>query len=211
MKSIVRQPLWCKWVLSDSLPGWNGLGWRLAAILCVYWCSGPLQAQTSQPADTNLVLRFDFEQSNTDGRVQDVSGKGNDGWQFNQTNLLSYTNGVFGSIAAQFSYVGFISNDWPSVYAFSQYIAVTNVAGFEYLTNGTISLWARFDTNQDVGMYLLDSGYSVLYAAGQGAASNSWTLGRYITPCLCLVAYPSDGSARIIVNWPDDTVRSGGS
>jgi len=210
MKTAVNQALFNRCIVADSLSliGCKGWGWLLAAILCVLWFPGLLQGQTS---DTNLVLRFDFEQNNANGRVQDVSGRGNDGWQFNQTNLLGFTNGVFGSTAARFRYVGFISNDFPSIYAFSQYIAVTNVAGFEYLTNGTISVWARFDTNNDVGMYLLDSGYSVAYAADHSASSNAWTLGRYITPYLCLVAYPADGSAQTIVTWPNDTVRSGGS
>src|SRR5260370_5941223 len=110
MKTIVRQALCRRWVMGESL--------LLAAALWVHWSTGTLQAQTPGPADTNLVLRFDFEQSSPDGRVPDLSGKGNDGWQFNQTNLLSYTNGVFGSTAAQFTYVGFLSNDLPNIYHF---------------------------------------------------------------------------------------------
>jgi len=66
--------------------------------------------------------------------------------------------------------------------------------GFAYLTNGTISLWAKFDTNSDAGMRLLDSGYGAEYDPG---AANSWSLGRdgYGPPYLFLSfsVYPAAG------------------
>jgi len=174
----------------------------------MFFCSFPICGQVrGQQSDSGLVLHFDFEGVSFSNMVPDLSGRGNHGWQYNVTNQLTVSNGVFGSQAAQFSYVGFLSNDFPSVYPFSQYIAVTNLAGFEYLTNGTISLWARFDTNNDRGMYLLDNGYRVLYAP---AASNSWTIGRSSTTYLNLITYPPDGSARKVVSWPNDVVRPGG-
>lgn len=166
-----------------------------------------LQAQIQDPS---LKLHFNFDQGFLNSKVVDVSSNGNDGWQFNQTNLLSAGAGVFGSQAGQFTYVGYMSNDPPHVYSFSQYIGVTNLNGFAYLTNATISFWAKFDTNTDFGMYVLDTGYSAIYAQNPSAASNSWTLGRYNTPYLCFVTFPSDGSADRIVSWPDDTVQSGG-
>jgi len=144
--------------------------------------SASIQSQTAWPRnDSSLVRHFDFEIL-SDKVISDASGYGNNGWQYNATNLLSPTLGVFGTKAVKFSYVGFVSNDFPRVYPFSQYIAVvTNLAGFAYLTNGTISLWSQFATNNDRGMYLLDNGYRVLFAP---AASNSWTLGRLSTPHL---------------------------
>lgn len=168
-----------------------------------------LHSHASGPgADPSLVLHFDFETMSSNGMVLDASGNSNHGWQYNSTNLLEAANGVFGTKAAQFRYVGFLRNDFPNVYPFSQYIAVTNLTGFAYLTNGTISLWARFDTNNDRGIYLLDNGYRVIYAPG---ASNSWTLGRLNASYLSFITYPADGTARRVVNWPNDVVRSGGT
>lgn len=168
-----------------------------------------LMAQTPG-MDPSLKLHFDFDEDFSSGKVLDLSGNGNHGWQFNPTNWVTAGNGVFGSVGAQFTYVGFLSNDYPHIYPLSQYIAVTNLSGFAYLTNATISLWAKFDTNTDSGMFILDNGYSAIYAQNPSAASNSWTFGRYNSPFLSFVTYPSDGSAVRIVSWPDDTVQSGG-
>ena len=162
------------------------------------------------PSDSSLKLHFDFDEAFSAGRVQDVSGNGNDGWQFNPTNWITTGNGVFGTVAAQFTYVGFMYNDPPHVYPLSQYIGVTNLNGFAFLTNGTISFWAKFDTNDDFGMFVLDNGYNGIYAENPGLASNSWSLCRVYHPYLSFVTYPADGSVAPVVSWPDDTVQSGG-
>jgi len=161
--------------------------------------------------DPGLVLRYDFEQDFSNGLVQDQSGNNNHGRQFNPTNWISSTNGVFSSLGAQFKYVGFMSNDLPSVYRLSQYIGITNLTGFAYLTNGTISLWAQFDTNADRGIFLLDSGYSYQYARDKVNSSNSWTIGRFYHPYLSFAVYPSSGGAMELVTWPDDTIKSSGT
>ena len=178
---------------------------KFAAIGPVLLCL--LMARTIAAADVldndpNLVLHFDFESQPTNGVVLDTSGYGNDGYQFNQTNLLAYTNGVFGGTAAQFSYVGVMLNDPPQVYPFSQYIAVTNLRGFAYLTNGTISFFAQFAPNTNNGIYMLDSGYNVLYQGAQ--ASNSWTLGRNYQHNLSFWVFPGSGGYNTIVSWPND-------
>lgn len=156
--------------------------------------------------DPNLVLHYNFESQPTNGVVVDTSGYGNNGYQYNQTNLLAYTNGVFGGTAAQFSYVGVMLNDPPQVYPFSQYIAVTNLNGFGYLTNGTISFFAQFAPNTNNGIYMLDSGYDVRYQGAQ--ASNSWTLGRNYQHNLSFWVYPSAGSYTTLVSWPNDAPSS---
>jgi hypothetical protein len=129
----------------------------------------------------------------------------------NPTNWITSASGVFGSTAAQFTYVGTMTNDPPNVYPLSQYLAVTNVSGFEYLTNGTISLWARFDTNSDLMMMLLDNGYSAGYAGNPALALNSWSLCRDGASYLSFVTYPAGAYKSRVVSWPDDTVKPGGS
>ena len=164
----------------------------------------------AQAPDPSLKLHFDFDRDFSGGEVLDVSGNGNDGLQFNPTNWITTGNGVFGSTGAQFTYVGFMSNDYPHVYPLSQYIGVTNLNGFAYLTNATISFWAKFDTNDDFGMFVLDNGYNGIYAQNPSAASNSWSVCRLYSGNLSFVTYPSDGSVSIVTSWPDDTVQSGG-
>jgi hypothetical protein len=148
--------------------------------------------------DSSLKLHLDFEEDFSSGQVVDTSGNGNDGWQFNPTNRLTAAPGVLGGTAAQFSSPG-------------AYLAVTNLAGFAYLTNGTISLWAKFAPNVDLAMRLLDNGYPPGYSGNPAAAANSWALCRDYTPYLTFVVYPSGSAGQRLVIWPDDTVRSGGS
>jgi hypothetical protein len=163
----------------------------------------------AQGADPSLKLHLDFDESFSGARVLDVSGNGNDGWQFNPTNWITATNGVFGSTAAQFTYTGYISNCLTTPRQFSQYIALTNLNGFAVLTNGTISLWAKFDANGDIVMQLLDNGYSPGYTYDPSLATNSWSLGRVYTTYLCFMVYSPFGG-QILVTWPDDVVRPGG-
>jgi|ERR1035437_926483 hypothetical protein len=164
-----------------------------------------IRCSLAAETDITLKLHLDFDEDFSGGRVIDASGNGNDGWQMDSTNWITATSGVFGSIAAQFTYVGFISNDPPHVYPLSQYIAVTNLNGFAFLTNATISLWAKFDSNSDVDMQLLDSGYNVEY---EPQAVNSWSLGRdgYSPPYLflCFTVYPVWGGGYQILYWPQD-------
>jgi len=175
------------------------------AMMCLGW---PTYCPGQEPG---LVLHYDFNQDFSSGQVFDSSGSNNHGLRFNVTNWISATNGVFASGGAGFQYVGFISNDAPSIYPISQYIAVTNLNGFAFLTNGTISVWAQFNSNVDRGMYLLDSGYSYQYARDKAASTNAWTLGRLYTPYLSFAVYPSTGGPIPIVNWPNDTIKSSGT
>jgi hypothetical protein len=161
--------------------------------------------------DPTLKLKFDFNQDFSAGRVLDVSSNGNDGLQFNPTNWITATNGVFGTPAASFRRVGVMTNDPPQVYPLTQYIAVTNLNGIKYLTNGTISMWARFDaTNNGHNLIcLMDCGYTAAYAWSPSQASNSWTWAKgtyqnYLS--FWVYPYLPDGGGRTLVRWPDDTV-----
>jgi hypothetical protein len=111
---------------------------------------------------------------------------------------------VFGTRAAQFTVVGVMTNDPPHVYPLSQYIGVTNLSGFQYLTNGTISFWAQFDGgNSNNDMYLFDNGYNSIYALSPAQASNSWTIlyhGFFYYPQFYV--YPGQGGQSNVVRWP---------
>src|SRR5436189_4552971 len=77
-------------------------------------------------SDPNLVLRYEFEGLDTNATITDLSGHGNNGIQFNTTNLLVSTNGIFGTQTGKFHYVGTFG-DGSATYNYSQYIAVTNL------------------------------------------------------------------------------------
>lgn len=171
-----------------------------------------MQAQsTTLDTDPSLKLHFDFDEDFSDGRVLDVSGNGNDGLQFNPTNWITATNGVFGSSAARFTFVGVMTNDPPHIYNLGQYLAVTNLSGIAIMTNATISLWAQFyDTNNLNFLMLMDCGYSTTYASSPSLASNSWSFGRNFASYLSFYVYPAGGGYRTLVQWPSDVVRAGG-
>jgi hypothetical protein len=160
-------------------------------------------------SDPSLKLHFDFEPDFSSGCVQDLSGNGNHGWQFDSTNWITATNGVFGSTAAQFNYVGFMSNDPPIGHPYTQYIAVTNLDGIAVLTNGTISVWAKFEvaSNDHNLIYLLDNAYDARYARAPNDATNCWAFGRitwqnYLTFWVC----PAGGYSLVLGRWPDDSI-----
>ena len=168
------------------------------------------QLQGQSGADPSLKLHFDFDENFANGRVVDVSSNGSDGVQFDSTNWITASNGVFGSTAAQFTYVGLIYTDPPRVHPYSQYISVTNVNAFYYLTNGTMSVWAKIDTNSDNSMYLLSAGYPAMYAWDQNAATNSWTWNRDSASYFSFITYPDGIYKRDVLSWPDDTIQPGG-
>jgi hypothetical protein len=179
--------------------------------LLLSWLHCGLAAQEAAPTpDPSLKLHYKFEGDFSSGRVVDASGNGNDAWQPNATNRITATNGVFASTAAGFSYAGYMSNDPPHVYAFSQYLAVTNLSGFAYLTNGTISFWAQVGLNGDLVMQVLDTGYPVGYSGDPSAAANSWSLGRAYTFNFVFTVHTTSGDQQVAY-WPNDVVRWGGS
>lgn len=159
---------------------------------------------TLSVTEPGLALHLDFDEDFSAGRVVDVSGSQSDGWRLNTTNWITTTAGAYPGTAAKFSYVGsFINNSGQRV-PVSQYISVTNVAAFANLTAGCISFWARFDSNSDWAMRLLDNGYSALYAGNPSAASNSWAVCRDGTQNLNFMIYPADGTRQRLVSWPND-------
>jgi len=181
-----------------SLPQLMMVGLVVIGISC-------LRAETFDPS---LKLYFTFDEDFSNGQVVDNSGHGNHGWQFNPTNWITATNGVFGSQAAQFTIIGVMTNDPPQIYPLSQYIAVTNLNGFEYLTNATISYWVRFDggNTNHASMYIFDCSANVKYALAPDQASNSWGFKRdgwwHDTS---FFVCPATGGTRTVVTWSQDT------
>ena len=160
--------------------------------------------------DPALKLHLDFDEDFSSGRVIDVSGNGNDGWQFDPTNWIAPATGVFGSTAAQFTFDALIYTDPPRVHQVSTYIAVTNVNGFYQVTNTTISFWAKFDTNNDGNIFILSAGYPQMYAQDTYASSNSWSLNRNSSSFLTFMTYPEGIYHTQVASWPDDTIQPGG-
>lgn len=169
-------------------------------------------ASVDLDSDPHLQLHLDFDQPIVDNRVLDVSGHGHDGVLMNPTNWITFTNGAFGTTAGQWT-SNFQQFDYSGhIYPASQYLAVTNVVNMEYLTNATISFWAKFDTNGDLGMQIFDASYSPGNAqGGYSAATNSWFIGRLFRVYTSFCVYGEDGSARQVVDWPVDVVRWGGN
>lgn len=182
------------------------------SVLFASLCLCPAQGQSvATNVDPSLKLHFDFESDFSKGHLLDVSGNGNDGWQFNPTNWITSSNGVFGTRGGYFTRVGVMTNDPPQVYPLTQYIVVTNLDGIEYLTNATFSLWARFDaTNNSHNLAaFMDCGYVAAYSWSPTQASNSWTWAKNVYQnYLSFWVYPDlpDGGSWTIVTWPDDTV-----
>src|ERR1035438_3296051 len=94
-----------------------------------------LAVQTNVP-DPSLVMRLSFENDFSLGRVLDVSGHGADAYNLNLTNPVVPANGKFGQ-------GGYWGTWYPmGEYSLGPYLAVTNYSSFEFLTNGTVGVWA---------------------------------------------------------------------
>ena len=158
--------------------------------------------------DPSLLLHLDFDEDFiTAGKVLDVTGKGHDALQFDGTNNIAAADGVFGTTAGQWTYK-FHQTDGFHIYPASQYLAVTNLDGIQYLTNATISFWAQFDVNGDYGIQVLSAGYPPIYASGGLAQStNGWFIGRDSSPNLYFGIYYASGWERES-GFPND-VNSG--
>ena len=159
--------------------------------------------------DPSLLMHLDFDEDFiTAGKVLDVTGNGHDGLQFDPTNNITTANGVFGTTAGQWTYK-FYQTDGIHIYHASQYLAVTNLGGIQYLTNATISFWAQFDVNGDYGIQVLSAGYPPIYASGGLAQStNGWFIGRDSTPNLYFCVYGASGVSQI-TGFPNDVAQSG--
>lgn len=164
--------------------------------------------------DPTLLLYLDFNEGfASSNSVLDVTGNGHDALRFNySTNWMAATNGIFGTMAGAWSLVT-TQGDGGSIFDSSQYAGITNIGSLEYLTNGTISVWATFAAkvwqSQDS---LLDNGFNPTYASNPSAATNSWRLGRSVGG-MAQVQFtiyrsdsPSDGTR--LIEWPVESVTT---
>ena len=164
---------------------------------------GDLKAQSpgSQP-DPSLKLHLDFDEDFSIGKVPDVTGNGHDAIQFDLTNNITQADGIFGTKAGQWIYRFFQFDYSGHTYPASQYLAVTNVSGIQYLTNATISLWVQFGTNNDNEMKLLGAYFDPTFASGGlEQATNCWYIGRDDYVNTLLTVYDASG-AHDIIGWP---------
>ncbi len=125
--------------------------------------------------DTNLVVYLDFEEDLSQNKIQDVSGYSHDAINFNPSNWITAAPGVFWE-AGQWTVVGVMTNDPGQTYNLSQYAGITNLAGIDFITNGTISVWVQWATNAERWDTILDAGYQRAYSAQPSLATNSWAL-----------------------------------
>jgi hypothetical protein len=134
--------------------------------------------------DPSLKAWWTFDEPGviSDKRLLDWTGGGRTAWNGNPTNWITTEPGPRGN-AGVWRQVGVMTNAPPNVYVLSQYAAVTNISGIEFLTNGSISLWVKWAryTNDQSGATrhatLLDSGGTTLqFAYPPSQATNSWKL-----------------------------------
>jgi hypothetical protein len=154
-----------------------------------------LQAQSGgSGADASLKLHLDFDGDFSNGRVLDVTGNGHDGIQFNPTNWIVATNGIFGTTAALWT-INDVIYEYELAIPVSQYIAVTNLSDIAYLTNGTVSFWAWPSATLGYYTFILDAGYP-----NQGGwniqMQNIWA------PFLEFISYDGSGTT---ITWPFGT------
>jgi hypothetical protein len=162
-----------------------------------------LAIQTNVP-DPSLVMRLTFDNDFSNGMVLDVSGHNNHGVRYSVTNWPSVTTGPDGSQAAYYRKPDLVLQG-TEYHTYGDYLAVTNWNGIDFLTNGTISVWAWFDTNSYASTLLLGAGYNVPSAGDGNAATYSWDFGReYTENVRFYINMPSSTVAKVY--FPDDTV-----
>jgi hypothetical protein len=167
--------------------------------------------------DPNLKLfMFQAYKNLVPGKVDDISGSGNDGWNFQGTNWIYTTNGpivngTFSDFAGFWYTNGVMTNDPPFTYNLSTYVGVTNLNGIRVMTNATISVWGQISQNQDYPMRFLGNGFNANFAKSSVGSSNSWDLGRDYQAQFNFIFYPASGGIQDILTFPDNTIQSQGA
>jgi hypothetical protein len=137
-------------------------------------------------------MHIPFDNDFSSGTAIDVSGYGNHGLRMSLTNWPVATVGPDGSQAAYFP------GEHPSTYmpyGEGQYIAVLPNPQLNHLAQGTILVWAHYNSNSYGASALLDT--------AAPAITNSWTLSRnYEDTTTFRVATANNGDIEP-VRYPD--------
>lgn len=170
--------------------------------------------------DPHLKLWFDFEDDFIGNlQVEDKSGHATHGIIYHTSaeglpNVVAGATNTRGSRAAEFWLSGVYTDGGAGWYPGTQYFAVTNIAPFGDMPNGTISFWLTklakpndIETQETYGRqtleYILQTGFQP-ELAGAGAI-NSFLVGFTIPPeRLCLRSYQTGGGSEgvLLLQFP---------
>lgn len=139
--------------------------------------------------DSSLVMHLSFDNDLESGLVLDVSGHGNHGMRYSETNWPSAATGPDGSQAGRFT-------RYDSL--FGDYVGVPYSPSLDRLTSGTILVWAYMTTNSYGATALLDAAWN---------EHGAWVMGRNYAFDTKFTVLGATGSEHVVV-YPDYTRNS---
>lgn len=173
------------------------------------WDIGPYEYGSE-----SLILWLDFDDTNwlSSGRITDMSGRENHAYQFGYgggTNWPLVVESTNASSAASF-------NRWTntslSVGQEGRYAGITNLTDFATNNTATFAVWCLFLSDTNTGSWVnennqsfVDAGYG--YAGGMKWGKNGT---KSVTIYYWTNSINTDGSAKEIMRWPDQTDTAGG-
>jgi hypothetical protein len=153
----------------------------------------------STPADESLRLHLPFENDLSTGLALDVSGHNNNGYRYNADLWPKPVAGINGLQAASFQ--SYASTDPLFPLGMGDYVAVLPSPDLDRLTNGTVMVWAHYQTNSYHNAALVDAGYST--------RAGSWSLGRVSQMQTTLTLTRADSGQYKEISYPDVTGTNG--
>jgi hypothetical protein len=142
------------------------------------------------------------------GVIVDQSGNTNHGIRYSLTNWPTLTNGPrVGMYAAHYCPPTNVTQG-EELHAYGEYVAVTNAAIFQKITNGTVAIWAYANSNSYGNSTLLDAS-SVGGIGSGGVWTNCWYINRGGNENFRFKVMDSVGDWRNIIYFPDDTIGHG--
>lgn len=142
--------------------------------------------------DPSLLLHLSFDQDFSNGLVFDESGNGNHGRRYDVNYWPKPVASLNGSGAGLFeSYPG----DAQFPLGRGDYVSITSVPQLDKLTNGTVMIWAHYQTNSYHNASLFDAGYYTV--------PGSWSIGRFSRMQTALLLTRNDRSQIKEFMFPD--------
>lgn len=178
------------------------------------WEIGPFEFDPTLQLLLSPALDF------SGGTMSDLTGYGHDGLRFSATNWPYATN-VQGRSAAFFTVTPGNIISPPEDSGWGQYIAITNLTSIGLMTNGTVSLWARYYPTKAGGTNWDEATTQRLFDAGfQGSTWSAGTffIGRGYDPVsgdnyhTVMRAYNTNGllNPTTLFAFPDGSAAGGG-